>query len=331
MDIVNRSNFDAIGHAMGSGICSGDFLPAVYVVEITTRCNVKCVMCPNSKFDSIERGDIDEQLFMSVIDRIAPYAELVMLYFMGESTLHHSFLSLLTYARNKISGKIVVSTNALALSDNTINELVRNADVIIACIDRWNKEYYEKIRLGSRFEDVVLSVERILSVRNNSVHPVVIVKALDIALKGDTAESRALEMNQLFEYWSVRGAVPLAGWLNTWAGQLGKLKAVSCQGTPYVGVKRSACADLWFKMVINRSGQVVLCCHDWRSSTVIGSLHQESIKEVWHSEKMVHFRHAHLSENFNISHLCDGCREWGEESELKSYIRLDNDDLYRVF
>ncbi len=329
--VVNSDNLGVLTDAMNLGLVKGDFHPAVYVIEPTNRCNVNCIMCPNSRFANDQLGDIDEAVFCRIAEQIAPFAELAMLYFLGESTLHPNFPLLLSIARKTPHGRIVVSTNGLDLSDQVIASLVGNVDLVIICIDRWNAAAYEKIRKGSNFARAVACVERLVAARLGASTPTIVVKTLDIGLPGDSTQLLNDENRAFVEFWNERGALPLSGWLNTWAGQLPGLRRLARQSTPYLNLPRSPCSDLWFKMVINWRGEVPICCHDWSSSIVLGDLTKNTVLEVWHSDAIASLRAAHIRGNYGSNSLCSNCTEWGTREEMLSYVNLTEDDLYRVF
>mgnify|MGYP001179662264 CR=1 FL=1 len=329
--MVNEANVAALHTAIRDRAIVGTFLPAVFVLEPTNRCNVKCVMCPNKRFKGGELGDVSLDAWQARITSIAPVAELVMMYFMGESTLHPVFADLMAAARRGLRGRLVLSTNAMELTQTAAQAMIDNLDVIIVCIDRWNAGAYEAIRRGGVFNDVVSAVEMLLRLRGQSSTPEIVVKTLDLTLSSEPRSQLEREERAFDEFWRARGAVPLSGWLNTWAGQFLSLAKLATRGTPYSSSKRGPCADLWFKMVINWRGEVVMCCHDWRSQTVIGSLPESDLHELWHSEILQRMRSEHSAGNFAQSRLCGGCREWGEADELDAYLRLDESDMFRVF
>jgi MoaA/NifB/PqqE/SkfB family radical SAM enzyme len=331
VNVVNQENLNQLKTAINGSIASGSFLPSAFVLEMTNRCNVNCIMCPNKRFVESELGDISTQTFDRIIDEISPTAEITMFYFLGESTLHPNFAELLRSARQRLRGKIVISTNAFQLSDKTIACLAECADIVIVCIDRWHKEEYEKVRKGSSFENVVDTAERLICERGKKDFPVVLVKALDIKFSSELPEALNNERDDFISYWEQRGAIPLVGWLNTWAGQFPNLKRLATIGNPYSTQSRPACADLWFKAVINWRGEVVLCCHDWRSTVTLGSLQDESLSVIWHAQRIAELRSNHIRGNFSCTELCRGCNEWGEAEELESYVRLNQRDLYKVF
>lgn len=329
--LVNPANVEAIRAAMSTGTPTGSFLPAVYIVEPTSRCNLKCIMCPNSRLTPDKLGDATLEELQNTFKIISRYAELTMLYFMGESTLHPSFAEVLLSARSTLRGRIVLSTNATNLSDEAIAAIVAACDIVIVPIDRWDSEKYSKIRRLAVFNDVVVNAERILAHRGDGEVPTVIVKGLDITPRRSDAPIGSSELAAFDAYWSERRAIPLHGWLNTWAGQMPNLVQLSSGLTPYDPVDRGACADLWFKAVINWRGEVVLCCHNWDYSVRLGTMLSDGLRRVWHSTTLQELRRSHVSGDFSCTEICATCREWGEPDELDAYLDPTGERLYKVF
>jgi hypothetical protein len=257
---------------------------------------------------------------------VSPVAELVMLYFMGEPLQHSCFTSLLSIARRNIQGSLVLSTNAMLLTDDKAFDVIDNGiDIVICCLDRWDKKAYEGIRRRASFDTVVANTERLLKIRGDREKPKVIVKALDFHMPDE-------ERKRFLDYWSVRGAIPLVGWIDTWAGQFPSLASLSGTPAPYSKAARVPCADLWFKMVINWRGDAVLCCHNYDYSYPLGHIESsESVWQVWQGKNLTALRQSHLQEIFSCTKLCAGCREWGEIKELNVYTHLKQEEFSLVF
>ena len=315
---------------MAAGSLTGEFMPAVFVVEPTSRCNLNCIMCPNSRLSESDLGDATLADMRAAFESIAPYAELTMLYFMGESTLHPAFTDVMRLAREKLSGRIVLSTNASALADPVLSAIVESCDLVIVPIDRWDSAHYARIRRLATFDDVVANAERLLRRRGSSPSPTVVVKALDINPRRSDGPIPESEIASFDSHWLERGAIPLHGWLDTWAGQMPGLIQLSSGPTPYVAERRQPCADLWFKAVINWRGEVVLCCHNWDYSVQLGTV-SSGLRETWHSATLQQLRRDHLSGNFGCTSICSTCREWGEPDELEAYLEPSGERLYQVF
>lgn len=61
-------------------------------------------------------------------------------------------------------------------------------------------------------------------------------------------------------------------------------------------------------LMIHHNGAVVLCHEDAAEQQVMGWLSQQSILEIWQSEKLVKIRqHLEQGDRINACHLCNGC------------------------
>lgn len=325
MTLVNQDNVTAIRQAYQQGVVTGPFAPAVYVLEVTNRCNVDCVMCPQSRIPTSSHGDMAVPRAAEIAEAIAPYAELIMLYFMGEPTIHPELPAIIREVRVRTRARIVVSTNALHLPGPVLDTLTGgDVDLVIACIDRWEPREYERIRRGSNFAQVQVNVERLVEKARGS-DTRVLVKALDIGMETE-------EQDAFRAYWESRGASALVGWVDTWAGQFPNLAKLSAAAAPYAGSARKPCADLWFKMVLNVQGTAVLCCHDWASTQRFGKLRSpRDLVDIWQGDEIRKLRAAHLAAQYESHPLCHRCREWGELPELDAYVDIESPDWFLVF
>lgn len=324
---VNNENLKKIVAAYNQGKVIGNFLPAVFVLEPISKCSLSCIMCPNSKLSEDALGIMSISEFERITKLISPFAEHVMLYFMGEPLEHPDFVDIVKIARKQIKGILTISTNCMLLNDEFAAAiLVAPIDLLICCIDHWNKKDYERIRVGGKFHNVVSNVEEFLKKKNNSKQPIVVVKSLDFGM--DQNERKNFE-----SYWESRGAIPLIGWIDSWAGQFPGLRRQSKEPQPYISHERKPCADLWFKMIINWRSEVVICCHNYDYSIPLGKLknNKDILASVWHGPLIVDLRTEHSRNNFDCNRLCKGCTEWGLINELDIYCNLKLSDLFLVF
>ncbi len=329
--LVNPNNVEVLKKALSDAAPTGSFLPAVYVLELTGVCDLACIMCPHDRMRPSRKSHIPLDRFKYILDLIAPTAELVMLYFMGESTLHPDFSDALKMAREKLKGRIVISSNMAHVSGRDLEAMAEFADLVICPIDRWSQRSYEAIRRGANFNAVVSNVKRLceLSVdRGAKVVPKLLGLTLGSTKGGSLDEG---EIRSFEDYWLSLGATPLAGWVSTWAGQIPSLGRHLSIPVPVISQPRQACADLWFKMVILHSGDVVLCCNDYAGSHIVGNVLSSGVAEVWHSARIISLRENHAEGHFACTALCRGCHEWATPSELDCYLRLEYNDLFVVF
>src|SRR4051794_9035309 len=137
---IAPANLAAIRTAYRDGAATGDFMPAVYVVKPTSECALNCVMCPQSSLPAAKLGEMPIARAEQIAETISPYAELVMLYFMGEPLQHSDFGGFLAAMRRRIKGRLVLSTNAMALDGPRLDAVIAHGiDLVIACVDRFEK------------------------------------------------------------------------------------------------------------------------------------------------------------------------------------------------
>jgi MoaA/NifB/PqqE/SkfB family radical SAM enzyme len=185
---INNDNVVCVKNALENQEVCGKFLPTVYVIEPTSRCNIQCVMCPNKYISNNNLGDMPLPLFEQITQTIGPFAEFVMLYWLGEPLIHSKISEMLAIARKNIKGKLIVSTNLTKVSDEILNSLLDNTDIILCSLDRWDEVAYERIRKGAKFYPVVSNIERLLDFKKKHHTTEIVVKGLDISIDSEEYE-----------------------------------------------------------------------------------------------------------------------------------------------
>ena len=153
--------------------------PLNVILDLTSRCNLKCVMCYFAETDRLAFPPYDKQLSedgnmpVDVFEKIAadlfPRAWRVALACAAEPMIHPRFREIL-----EISGRYGVPdlwfpTNLLALTEATAEVLVKNGVATVAAsIDGVTKETYEKIRVPAKFERLLACLDTLERVRRAS-------------------------------------------------------------------------------------------------------------------------------------------------------------------
>lgn len=127
--------------------------PSSLHINLTNKCNLKCVMCHNEHAESY---DIDERL-INFIKNNMPYLQYIS-WLGGEVFLSKIFLELSCLATiYKVKQRI--TTNALLLNEEKIRFIVNNNIDLKISIDAAQKDLYEKIRVGGNFEKLIKNLE----------------------------------------------------------------------------------------------------------------------------------------------------------------------------
>jgi radical SAM protein with 4Fe4S-binding SPASM domain len=300
------------------------FAPAVYVLEPTSRCNLACPICPNPLIAPEKHGDMSVEQGVLAARKISPFAELVMLYFMGEPLMHPQIFNYIRGVRKEIQGKIAISTNAVLLDAQARSSLLHSGvDIVICSIDGYTKRRYEKIRRGAIFEDVISNVENLLAERAGHA-PDIVVKCIDVGIP-------QAELDEFKKHWASLGASAHISWFNTWGGQISSAQSSGLAPFPHVSKARMPCSEPWFKMVINWRGDVVLCCVDWQSNIKLGNIFEMGVEEIWYGAIAKDLRLKHRLEKWNQISSCSKCTQWSDIGELDVYCQPRPENYHVVF
>jgi radical SAM protein with 4Fe4S-binding SPASM domain len=128
--------------------------PSTVMLELTSRCNLHCTICPR-EYDygkAMDKGDMPVDQAKKIIDELWPYLDSIGLTGMGETLLYKEIEEIVNYIKSKNKGIIIsLSTNAM-LPDfiETVSKLVNKIDTIQVSIDGLNS-VYESIRRNANF------------------------------------------------------------------------------------------------------------------------------------------------------------------------------------
>ena len=100
---------------------SNQNIPLVAFIELTNRCNLKCIHCMRSKNDP---ADLSADLFKKTVSHLAQMGTLNLTLSGGEPLLHNEFFYFLTCAK-EMGFNITIASNATCLSAEKILILKR--------------------------------------------------------------------------------------------------------------------------------------------------------------------------------------------------------------
>ncbi len=136
-------------------------------VEVSTRCNARCAMCPRTLFrDEWISRDMDVDLFRKVVDEISHRLDLVHLQGWGEPLLHPNIKDVISYVKRRLDVRVSLTTNATLLTERRARELLEaGLDVIAVSLAGSTEATHNRLRAGCDFRRVVESVRTIVRLR----------------------------------------------------------------------------------------------------------------------------------------------------------------------
>ncbi|MDP8254652.1 MAG: radical SAM protein [Candidatus Alcyoniella australis] len=281
--------------------------PRYLHVEITNRCNMRCVMCPREQMDR-PTGLIDQGLFRRIVDQAAQHANLiegVALMGLGEPLLHPQFVELTKLAADAGAPHLYTSTNAALLDQAMARRLLESQALerIIFSLDGTKPETYEAIRRHGDFAAVTSNIRGFLAAKA-ACGASLPRTTLQILVMDSTSD----ELEPFLEQW-----VPLLGptddilvkEVDTFGGQVEDRRVVD--RTP---AKRFACRQLYKDMSISWDGRVTVCCKDVLYRLEVGNVRDSTLEQLWRCAGWQRIRELHEQGRWDELTPCDGCNEW---------------------
>ncbi|MBI4101549.1 MAG: SPASM domain-containing protein [Candidatus Nealsonbacteria bacterium] len=287
--------------------------PSYLEVEVTTRCNLKCIICERTYWQEANR-DMSFEEFKGIVDQFK--LKWIGLTGIGESFLNKDFLRMLRYVKEK-NVFVELYDNFFLVDKKTAQELIAmGIDRFFISLDAATKKTYEAIRVGSNFERVIANLQDFFALkREMKAHfPEIafhyIVNRLNLSeipqyielvhsLTGgrNTTVQFTRMLHSFKETEDLFVEIPEKTVLETEkkAKEL-NLRVVWSADAPKTKPEIKKCAE-WTMPFIFANGDVIPCCagneagnRDFQKKTALGNVFRQSFKEIWRGEKYKNLR-----------------------------------------
>jgi radical SAM protein with 4Fe4S-binding SPASM domain len=258
-------------------------------------------MCPNKDLESIQLGKMDFALFKKVIDEAKYFAHDINIHHRGESLLHESFYDMIKYAKQN-SVVLKLHTNATLLNKkNAIRILESGLDFISFSFDGIDKETYERIRVGAKYEKTIDNIARFLTIKNQlkKKRPFTVLELMDFGKSDDSYDlTRLSEFKKRFKSLKLNRLTVKKP--HNFAGNV-DLHAVITENA------YSPCTFLWHSLVIFWNGDVSPCPQDFRGEIILGNVNDNTIQDIFNSDILVSLREKALKGDVLMLSPCNTC------------------------
>ena len=282
---------------------AGDF-PKKVQIEVTNICNARCSMCPLKDMKR-KTGYMDFELFKKIIDETSQYnLRRLILHIMGEPLLHPKIFAMIAYIKKKNPNQPVeFSTNASLLTKENSKKLIESGlDIINLSIDADSKEVYEKIRIGLNYEETAKNIYDFLGLIDQSKNKkplakIQLIKLPENELEWDRFKKKwqKYAMNKPYIELCIKEMGGWGGYLEKGKREIRNRGLRVCCGAPFDSLD-----ILW-------NGDVSFCCLDYDGQLLMGSVKQQSLKEIWHGEEINQIRRRFIKNNYKEIPLCSTC------------------------
>ncbi len=273
-------------------------LPPRLILDLATRCNLRCGMCPvwgsddEAAIDSI-KGVMALENARKVLDEAMAAKPLVHPILYGEPLLAPAFKEVVVDVKAR-GLTIAINTNGLALTEEMARFLVDvGVDSVSVSIDAVTPETLKLIRGITDLDRIEAAVHRLLAVRGSGTTP-------RIGVSYTTQEDNQHEEAAFVARW-----IPLVDVVRI--GHVFRDGAFQGFETPKV---RVPCNALYLTMPVHHDGTVTVCCLDSFRETNMGNVFESSVAEVWQGEAFQQARYWHETGQYDKIPVCDKCNGW---------------------
>ncbi len=280
-------------------------MPIRLWVETSSACNLRCVMCPNKDVQSAKKGFMDLNLFRKIVDEAKYFINDMYLHHRGEPLLNPALFDMITCAR-EAGIKTRFHSNGTQLNEEKAARLLdARPNLISFSVDGFEKNSYEKIRIGANFETTVENILRFARMRKERNLPLPYIVVEKIRFQNpDPPENREQTeaLTRRFLEAGVNEVIEKDEYI--WAEE----------NAPEPAGPRtySACTFPWYSMVICSDGTVTPCPQDFHAKMNMGNVKNSSLKEIWNGEAYRNLRRqfGHDIDSLTLCRKCDRlCRK----------------------
>jgi radical SAM protein with 4Fe4S-binding SPASM domain len=290
-------------------ISKGFFKPIFIKIETTDCCNLKCQYCHDG---SVYRHNkfLNFEFYKNIVDTYKKTLLEVSLYDQGEPLIDPNICSYIEYANKNNIGTVISTNLSMDLPYEKIVTVVTSGlDYMQIAIDGITQSTYEIYRKGGNLEKVLCNLKTIIAIKKkfNMRTPVIEWQMIDFEFnRHEQKQAKDLASELGVDRFNIKP---------------------DCYGSyPDIDYCReNRCLLLWSSFAVECNGFVSACLIKDDDSLYVGDLNQNSIAEIWHSEKFRNLRRFSIKKN--DGYYCRSCNKIdgrvGRKSEKKdNYSRL---------
>lgn len=274
-------------------------VPPSLQLEPTNHCNLSCISCPRDRITR-EKGFMDFTLFKKIVDDANQSGvKRIHLYLHGEPLLHPKVSEMIGYIKKGGLG-ITLTTNGMPLNPSKIENIlysgVDSGDYFTFSVLGYSKEIHEKIMVGVNHKKVLENITDFLRLRKLKKVNGPIIETIFYSMPENQTEE-----NEFLRYWQgVTDHVKVVD-------SISKLFQNPVNESNYLPERQISCPNLWERLTVYWNGDATLCCQDINGDYVMGNLKENSIREIWNSDRLLAIRGFHKSGKLKYVKICRYC------------------------
>ncbi|MHA2243256.1 MAG: radical SAM/SPASM domain-containing protein [Candidatus Thorarchaeota archaeon] len=259
-------------------------------VELTNRCNYRCVMCPTGqKTIKRETGDMDYKLYLKLIEEIAPYSIPIRFIRWGEPMLYEKLIDAIIEAKT-LDCICHINTNGSLMNTEWADFFVKvGLDSIKFSFQGVDEKGYRYMRNSPHFTRILRQI-----------------KMLHYTREFYEAKTPFIQIGTTLTHEQDSAVEDFKNTVDSYtdAVYIGSTRDLQC---PSRKDQYCECPEVFDKLSINWDGTVSACCGDYDNYTIVGDFRNQTLKEIWDGEPLHKMRQMLLGYRHNENHLCARC------------------------
>lgn len=328
--------------------------PSYVEIEMTTKCNKKCIICEHTYWDE-KQQDLSMEQFKYIVGQF-PSLRWINLTGEGDAFLNKDYIKMIEYLKKKSVSVYLVDSFDMITPEISKRLVDLGVDGIYISMDASTKETYEKIKVGCNFERSIGNIKALVDYKKEINSPVPELCFRYVMTTLNYKESLGyIDLVRNFGTWKELGdgsKIHFVGLLSfpqiekyhvkvlpegTERGLIEKRNEVK-DGVDVVfahiesaGLPSINRCLAWMEPYIMIGGYALPCCtimmankRDYLREHCLGNVYKNDFKEIWGSERYKKFRDTVNKENMPVPLLCRGCRAYNtKEREMKYGVDLE--------
>ena len=259
-------------------------MPRAIKLEISSKCNLNCSICAYEKSYLHElMTDSDFEIAKKNIFDIQPQEVGVL--FLGESTLHPNLPKYISDIKQQVQ-YVFLSTNGIEISKQYVNELLKSGLNSL----KWSVNYCN----SAQFQHITRrKCELFYSLLDIIKYAFAARKLLSSNTKLYASYVYDDIVNDETLQFMKEKIVPFVDEVvyNKKTNHAGLLDGKQCS---FVADGKIPCPRLFNTAYIRSNLDVVCCCNGYTEDFIVGSLHDNTLREIWNNDKMQKLRMMHI-------------------------------------
>lgn len=295
------------------------YLPDALDVDISNRCNIKCISC----FHSIEGfkpfKDMTLDTLQLVLDQAEGIASTITFGNHGETFIHREALTMIREVKERGFFLNIINNGTLMTPKRAQAVIDLGVDRVAFSLDSVDPEVYPKVRRGAKHNIVMRNILNFIRLNyEQGLKVYVNISAVNTRL--------ALTSNpNIYDYFAKLPVhVVYTSDLLNFQDKL-DIREETKFYQSYKDIKDPeqlpVCLNGFDRLLIRPNGNVSLCAIDVNSVHILGNVHDTHYVELWNNEKAQEFRRGIINKDYSLieqnGKLCSKCDgKWAQDVTL---------------